>query len=87
MAGGFRSVSGAVVVLGLMGCPLWAWACRYLSPLLDVMISGSRHNLLFYWSPALEQCAVTSPETLHDDTAALFPNAVWWSSHLPLEST
>jgi hypothetical protein len=28
MAGGLRSPAGALAVAGLMGCPLWAWACR-----------------------------------------------------------
>lgn len=28
MANGFRSPLGALAIGGLMGCPLWAWACR-----------------------------------------------------------
>ncbi len=29
MADGFKTPSGALAVVGLMGLPLWLWACRY----------------------------------------------------------
>eukprot|EP00775_Hariotina_reticulata_P012273 gene12273-12410_t len=43
MAEGFKTVPGAVAVLGLMGCPLWAWACNCL---LMMLPPGGR-----WWSP------------------------------------
>jgi hypothetical protein len=29
MADGFKTFSGALAIVGLMGLPLWLWACRY----------------------------------------------------------
>ncbi len=31
MADGFKTSSGALAIVGLMGLPLWLWACRYPS--------------------------------------------------------
>ncbi len=31
MADGFKTPSGALAIVGLMGLPLWLWACRYPS--------------------------------------------------------
>jgi len=31
MQSGFKSPAGALAIAGLMGAPLWAWACRQVA--------------------------------------------------------
>ncbi|DBA85054.1 hypothetical protein WJX79_010359 [Trebouxia sp. C0005] len=48
MADGFKTPSGALAVVGLMGLPLWLWACRYMpgslyaSPFFGVLVIVGR---------------------------------------------
>ena len=45
MANGFKSPAGVLAITGLMGLPLWLWACRYFPALLLYIMVFARTGI------------------------------------------